>query len=79
MSQPTGFPGGGIELGKNRVRLLTGIGAPSASNTPDVQSAGIGSIYTQVDAAGLWVCSAPAIFENGTLLSAATWQQVTIP
>jgi hypothetical protein len=79
MSQVVGFPGSGIELGKNRVRLLTGIGSPSASNTADVQSAGIGSLYTQTDAAGLFICTAGATFQNGVLLNAATWQQVTIP
>jgi hypothetical protein len=79
MSQVVGYPCGGIELGKNRVRLLTGIGAPSASSTADVQSAGVGSIYSQTDAIGLWVCSAPATFQNGVLLSAAVWSQVTIP
>ena len=77
MSQVVGFPGGGIELGKNRVRLLTGAGSPSASNTPDVQSAGVGSLYTQTDAAGVWVCSAAATFANGVLLNAASWTQIS--
>jgi hypothetical protein len=79
MSQITGFPGGGIELGKNRVRLLTGIGSPSASTTADVLSAGVGSIYTQTDAAGLFICTAGASFQNGVLLAASAWQQISIP
>lgn len=75
MSQITGFPGGGIELGKNRVRLLTGVGSPSASLTPDVQSAGAGSIYLRTDVAQIWQCTVAAVFAQGALITAATWAQ----
>jgi hypothetical protein len=78
MSQPTGYPGGGVRLSKGCL-ILSGIGAPSASVTPDVQNSGIGSLYLQTDVAALFICTAAASFENGVLLNAATWQQVTIP
>ena len=79
MSQPTGYPGGGLELGKNRVRLLTGIGSPSAIATPDVQSAGVGSLYLQTDIAGIFLCTAPATFTDGVVTTAATWTAVSVP
>jgi hypothetical protein len=79
MSQVTGYPGGGITLGKNRVRLLTGVGNPNSSATPDVQSAGIGSLYLQTDVAGIWLCTADAAFNDGALNTAATWTQVSVP
>jgi len=44
MSQPIGWPGGGIQLA-NGIRILCGAGVPSESTTPDVLSAGVGSIF----------------------------------
>jgi hypothetical protein len=79
MSQPTGYPGGGLELGKNRVRLLTGVGSPNSSSTTDVQDAGVGSLYLQTDIAGIWLCTVGAAIQNGVILTASTWVQVTVP
>jgi hypothetical protein len=76
MSQATGFPGSGIRLGKSCV-ILSGIGSPSASSTPDVQGAGIGSLYLQTDIAGLFQCTAAGVYQNGVLVTASTWVQIS--
>jgi hypothetical protein len=77
MPQTVGYPGNGVELGKNRVRILTGVGAPSASSTLDVESAGVGSLYLRTDVGQLWQCTAAAVFTNGVVTTAATWTQLT--
>jgi hypothetical protein len=78
MSQATGFPGGGIRL-TNSVMILCGQGAPSASTTPDVQSAGPGSLFLRQDVAQIYLCTAGPPWANGVLLTASTWTQITFP
>ena len=60
MTQPTGFPGGGLRLSKNIV-ILTGSGNPNNSATPDVQTAQQGSIFIQEDGPALWFCTTSAV------------------
>jgi hypothetical protein len=80
MSQPTGYPGGGVRLGKS-ILILSGIGSPNASTASgDAQLAGVGSLYTQSDAAGLWLCTAgPSYAAGGVLTTPSAWSQITIP
>jgi hypothetical protein len=78
MSQPTGYPGGGVRLSKECV-ILSGAGSPNASTTPDVAGAQQGSLFLQTDVAGIYLCTASATFQNGLLLTASTWTQVTVP
>ena len=76
MSQPTGYPGGGLRLA-NHFTILSGQGDPNVSITPDVKGASQNSVFFRSDApdANNWLyrCSASAVFGNGVLLTAATW------
>ena len=80
MSQAVGFPGNGLQL-KGRTRLLVGDGDPNASATPDVQTAGISSVFLRLDAAGIYLCTVAGVVNpvGGALVSAATWTQITAP
>jgi hypothetical protein len=79
VAQVTGYPGGGIRLGKSVV-ILTGIGNPNNSSTPDVMGAGLSSLYHQLDAAGLWLCTTGAVTaSNSQAGAAAVWTQITVP
>jgi hypothetical protein len=60
MSQVVGWPGNGIDLG-SRVRILTGVGDPNSSSTPDVQSAALGSLFLRTDVAGLYLCTTAGV------------------
>lgn len=76
MSQPTGYPGGGIRYTKNFVEL-SGTGDPNTSSTPDVQRAKLNYAYWRDDAPDssrwLYQCTTAAIIQNGVLISAALW------
>ena len=79
MSQVTGFPGAGLQL-KGRTRLLVGDGDPNVSSTPDVQTAGISSVFLRLDVAGIYLCTQAAVLGTaGVLISAADWTQVSVP
>ena len=76
MSQVTGFPGGGVRL-SSTVVVLTGKGNPNSSTTPDVQGAGVGSLFLQNDSAALWQCTAAGVYQAGVLVSASVWVQIS--
>jgi hypothetical protein len=80
MSQVVGFPGNGLQL-KGRTRLLVGDGDPSTSATPDVQSAGVSSLFLRLDVAGIYLCTAAGVLDSvgGAVITAATWTQITTP
>lgn len=77
MSQPTGYPGGGVRLAKDFM-ILSGVGDPNVSATPDVKGCrSLNAAYFRVDApdASHWLyqCTTAALFVNGTLTAAAAW------
>jgi hypothetical protein len=79
MGQPVGYPGGGLRL-TQRCVVLAGNGNPNASATTDVQQAGLSSLYLQLDAAGVWICTTAAILPSGAqVLVPTVWQQITVP
>jgi hypothetical protein len=60
--------------------ILSGIGSPNSSTTPDVQLAGIGSLFLQSDVAGIWLCTAgPSYAAGGVLTTPSAWSQITVP
>jgi hypothetical protein len=78
VSQPTGFPGSGVRL-SNSVLILCGQGSPNSSTSPDVQSAGPGSLFLRQDTVQMWICATGPTWTSGTLTTPSVWTQITIP
>ncbi len=57
--------------------ILCGVGDPNLSSAADVKAARLGYVYLREDSTGandwLYRCSTAAVFNNGTLASAASW------
>jgi hypothetical protein len=73
MPQPTA----GVRLSAT-CAILRGTGSPNSSTVPDVQRAGVGSLFLREDIGEAWICTTAAIPQSTSQsFVAAVWSELT--